>query len=253
MHLEWAAAHFCQVITHAKLHGQSIILQMGRIQIKVSLHSLVIAGKSFPPYASPQQFDFQEISPRIGNSEPHSSRLCLSYHDEHHNKNIITRNENKKLLLYFHLKTSAPGKAFQLTAVLKEASRKGTRFWASSLHSRKKALKCVAMRNVHISLSPLEQGCSKQWIQIPDLIPGWQIPPVVEIVHSENFHLSFVSASFGKGDLLGQNRITWIMTVDPGILESQKIQPALGRLIIKLLGTIIKISSEVWLSNTEIQ
>lgn len=159
MHLEWAAAHFCQVITHAKLHGQSIILQMGRIQIKVSLHSLVIAGKSFPPYASPQQFDFQKTSPRIGNSEPHSSRPYLSYHDEHHNKNIITRNENKKLLLHFHLKTSAPGRAFQLTAVFKEASRKGTRFWASSSHSRKKALKCVAMRNVHISFQP-----SRAWM-----------------------------------------------------------------------------------------
>lgn len=68
---------------------------------------------------------------------------------------------------------------------------------------------------------------------------------MAEIVHSETFHLNFVPASFGKADLLGQNRIVWIMTVDPGILESQKIQPALGRLIIKLLGAIIKISSEV--------
>lgn len=68
---------------------------------------------------------------------------------------------------------------------------------------------------------------------------------MIETVHSETFSLNFVSTGFGKGDLLGQNRIIWIVTSDSGILGFQKTQPTSGRLIIKLLGGIMKISSQV--------
>lgn len=48
IHVEGAMANFCQVIIHTKLHSQRIILQMGKMQIKVSLHSLIVAWFFFP-------------------------------------------------------------------------------------------------------------------------------------------------------------------------------------------------------------
>jgi len=92
------------------------------------------------------------------------------------------------------------------------------------------------------SFTPDETAVTSKGFQFLTLAEAGKFP-CEELIQSEIFSLKVFFTSFGKGDLLEQNRNIWSTSTDPAISGSQKAQQVLGRLIIKLLGAIIKTSS----------
>lgn len=252
-HIHLAIANFChQTHKTARPKNHSAIGQDANKGFSAFFSS---GFNIFLSYTSSQQLDFQKRNLRIGNSEPHLSvwalMMSILTKDHHQGKSwqmcpllMVTHFKAFLVLCKLLAQNSAPFLEVSLNTVVswKALPSAGVSKWK---HRRSVLFSFQSFTADWVA------GASKGFKFLTSLEAGKF--PCGWSSTARNLFFEFCFYKFWQRWSAGAERIIWTRTTDPGVLGSQKVQPTSGRLIIKLLGTITKISSQVWPNNTEIQ